>query len=1835
MKREFKVLLLEDNRDDALLVEREMKKGGLRFVARRAENKEEFIHLLRDFEPEIVLSDYWLKEFDGLSALRLTRVLEIDVPFILITGSTNEEVAVECIKAGAADYILKDRMARLPAAVRAVLDVNEVRAEKQQVEEKLKEGESRLRHLSEYMLDLVSQVDPDLRYVYASASHKATCGYEPTDLVGKPYLDLVHPDDHARIDAVAHATWLKHTPTTTELRFRSADGSYRWFEVAGNPVMNDQGAQTGVVLAARDITERRLFEENIRRQQTYLSYLSESAMTFVDFPADENLYQFIGERLRLIIGNAVIIVNSFDPESQTMRTESVVGEDSMLKRLLSTLGKDPVGAVLAPDEELLGQLMLGRLVSASKGLRHLAIPNIPKMLSGIIGSFLEVRGVYAIGLVQKDHLLGSIILVARQESLDVEQAVIETFASQASVALQRHHAETLLKESEVRYRRLIETSPDGILLVDLEARILDANPRALQLLSRPDMAAARNHSLMVAVHREDQPAVISAFARSVQEGAVSDLECRLNREDGVVVWAEVLFNLIPRAEGRREVVMVVMRDVSARRTTDDALKDSEQRFRELTDLLPQPVFEANLLGRISFANRSALETFQYDEGTVRSGLNIGQMIAPADRERAVRAYQGFIAGSGRSGNEFMAQRRDGSTFPVMIYSSIVRRKNEIVGIRGIIVDITERKASEAALRSSEERHRMLVEQANDGIVLSDIQSGIILEANERSAELAGTTVDRLVGSPMSQLYPEAESARHRESIRLAVEQGSSVATDLHVLRKDGMTTPVEISTRAFMLNGRRVLVSVVRDLTDRLRASTVEEDAERRLGAILNNAPFGAHMYELRQDGDLVFTAYNPAADQILGFDHRNVLGKTIGEAFPPLLETEIPSTYARIAREGGLYTDNQLSYEGGQIRGAFEIHAFQTGERKMVVFFRDIGERIRVEDELRRNEEKFRTVVEQSSDGFTLVDERGLILEWNPAIESLTNLQRTDVMGKSFVDVLLGVWSIGGKDADRRREQIKRIFGGAVDAHVSRLYNRPFNLKLELPSSERRFAELRVFPVRTAQGTRIGAIVRDMTAQHRLDEAVLASERLTRYIVEHNPLEVAVFDREMRYLMASKSFLKNSRLDENTYLGRSHYELVPDIPEVWRGVHQRCLAGAVESSDGEPYERTDGSIGYSRWECRPWHDANGTIGGIVLYAEDITERKRVEEQHRKLSLAIEQSPSTIMITDRQGNLEYVNPRFCEVTGYSREEVIGKNPRFLKSGLTQRDDYRVLWETIAAGKEWKGEFLNRRKNNELFFESAMILPIRDERGALTHFLAVKEDITGRKRMEQSLKQSEERYRTFFEEDLAGAFIARFDGSLQMCNPAFAQVFGYPDTATAQRQNLFALIPDPAYKGELDRRLREEKKVILQRVEGRRSDGKRVLLLQSVSATFNEKGEIVEIKGFIIDTTEERLGDEQQRQSQKMDSLGALAGGIAHDFNNILNNVLGFAGQLKKYATDPAKVQRYGDTIEKSALRGAELATNLLMITRQKKRELVPMNLRTVVGEVERTVRNSFPANIAVTFTVDAELFDIKGEQGSLFQLVLNLCLNAQEAMPAGGSLTVDVCNRKVGEDMSPKLLRQEAQYGVEIKASDTGEGIPADLREKIFEPFFSTRGRGKGTGMGLAIVFNVARDHGGSVVVESEEQKGTVMSVYLPALEEQSSLAHPGTEAPARRSNNELVLLVDDELTMQELGRELLEDVGFRVLIASDGTEAVDLYKQHNGEIALVILDLIMPKMDGGQTFVELKKIDRNVRAVFCSGYTSEKVITDLLKEEHLRAIQKPFHPADFVRIVQEVIAET
>jgi PAS domain S-box-containing protein len=418
------------------------------------------------------------------------------------------------------------------------------------------------------------------------------------------------------------------------------------------------------------------------------------------------------------------------------------------------------------------------------------------------------------------------------------------------------------------------------------------------------------------------------------------------------------------------------------------------------------------------------------------------------------------------------------------------------------------------------------------------------------------------------------------------------------------------------------------------------------------------------------------------------------------------------------------------------------------------------------------------------------------------------------------------------------------------------------------------------------------------------------------------------------------------------------------------------------------------------------------------------------------------------------------------------------------------------------------------------------------------------------------------------------------------------------------------------------------------DGTALVAQTSWTLVRDDKGEPKSILTISTDVSQKKKLEGQFLRAQRMESIGTLAGGIAHDLNNVLSPVLLSMSIFKEKMKDPDSLKMLG-MIEESARRGADMVKQVLMFARGVQGERMVLQPRHLIREMQKIVDQSFPKNITFEMNTPSQLPCVKGDATQLHQVLLNLCVNARDAMPQGGTLRLSV--EAVTLDEQYAALNPEAKPGnyVLVRASDTGTGIPPEVVDKIFEPFFTTKEVGKGTGLGLSTVLAIIRGHEGFVRVRSQVGVGTTFEVYIPAVDEFDGVQVRRDDAPPQNGNGETVLVVDDERIVREITRLTLLSHGYNVLTADEGTEALALYSKHGSEISVVLTDIVMPYLDGASTIRALQRMDPEVRVIACSGLNSNEKRMGAMTLRDVPFLEKPYTTEALLRKLNEVLHGT
>lgn len=632
--------------------------------------------------------------------------------------------------------------------------------------------------------------------------------------------------------------------------------------------------------------------------------------------------------------------------------------------------------------------------------------------------------------------------------------------------------------------------------------------------------------------------------------------------------------------------------------------------------------------------------------------------------------------------------------------------------------------------------------------------------------------------------------------------------------------------------------------------------------------------------------------------------------------------------------------------------------------------------------------------------------------------------------------------------------------------------------------------------------------------------------------------------------------------------------------------------------------------------------------------RRAAEEQLRLLGAAVEQETSSIVITtaelDPPGpRIVFVNAGFTRMTGYSAADVIGKTPRILQGPKTNRSLMAELRNLLARGRSFYGETVNYRKDGAEFLIGWHVSTIRDQAGRITHFVAVQRDITERKRSEEQLREQA----ALLDKAQDAIMVRDAEDRITFWNRGAERLYGWIAEEVMGRSAREVLNKAPVPELEEARR-----KVLLDgewagELRQVTKDGREITVESRWTLVRDEKGEPKAWLVINTDVTERKKLQEQLILAQRMEGIGVLAGGVAHDFNNLLTVIKGFSEMLLGGLCPEDPSHGLLREIHKAGERAAGLTRQLLAFSRKQVLQPQVLDLNLLVSESEKMLRRLIGEDVDMTAILDPLLGRVKADPGQIEQVIMNLVVNARDAMPTGGALTIETRNVERGP-LRPADHSDDAPGPcVLLAVTDTGCGMDAATKAHIFEPFFTTKEAGKGTGLGLATVYGIVNQSGGLIQVDSEPGRGSTFKVYLPRLtEKESQSAQLRSGLPANPRGAETVLVAEDEEAIRGLVRLALQSHGYTVLEASDGEEALRIGLEHPGPVHLLLTDVVMPKMSGRQLADILTAARPEIKVLYVSGYTDDAVVRHGVLESGTPFLQKPFTPVVLTRKMREVL---
>ena len=512
------------------------------------------------------------------------------------------------------------------------------------------------------------------------------------------------------------------------------------------------------------------------------------------------------------------------------------------------------------------------------------------------------------------------------------------------------------------------------------------------------------------------------------------------------------------------------------------------------------------------------------------------------------------------------------------------------------------------------------------------------------------------------------------------------------------------------------------------------------------------------------------------------------------------------------------------------------------------------------------------------------------------------------------------------------------------------------------------------------------------------------------------------------------------------------------------------------------------------------------------------------------------------------------------------------------------------------------------------------------------NVLARRQSEQALRKSEQKYRKFFEEDLTADFIANTEGSIKFCNPAFIRIFAFETEHRALQSNLKDLDgPDGKFKNAL-KQLNQGKILKSQEFTLRRCDGETVQVIANIRGIADDQGEIAEILGYLFDITEHKKIEEQFRGAQRMEAIGRLAGGVAHDFNNLLTVINGYSDLLLNDNSMAPEPRNKIEQIKRAGERAASLTGQLLAFSRKQIVKPKVLRLNKVINDIEKMLRRLIGENIEIINILDDALGNIEIDPGQIEQVIINLAVNARDAMPEGGRLTIETGNVFLDEQFSKTHHPLKPGSYVRMVVKDTGTGMPPEIQSHIFEPFFTTKEKGKGTGLGLSTIYGIIKQSQGYIWVESRVGQGTEFSIYFPRIDGVPEGEERSQTDQDLFRGDETILVVEDDPSVRRLTVSFLKELGYQVYTAQDARHALEIFSSEDGKIDLSVIDVIMPDMSGKVLSDKLLKQCPDTKILFISGYTDAEIVHYGVLNSGIEFLQKPFNAVNLGKKVRHIL---
>lgn len=1247
---------------------------------------------------------------------------------------------------------------------------------------------------------------------------------------------------------------------------------------------------------------------------------------------------------------------------------------------------------------------------------------------------------------------------------------------------------------------------------------------------------------------------------------------------------------------------------------DEAIRKCEERHRTILRASMDGFWMLDLEGRLLEVNDSYCRMSGYSESELLA-MTVSDL-ETLESKGLTAAHIARIIERGEDRFETRHRCKDGNIIDVEVSGR--HCTIEVGRILLFLRNITELRQAE----KEREQFFKFFQTSADLMCIGD-PNGNFIKTNPAFSETLGYSEKELASKPFIEFIHPDDRQETLDEIARQLQRGFSCNFKNRYICKNG--TVKWLSWRATFNKDERISYGTARDITDAKMAEEVLLESEKRMSLAMQAGNMG--LYDLNvKTGEAVV---NPEYALMLGYDPTDLhvsVSRWIDRLHPDDRERVESAYHAYVSGEIPQYNVEfrQRTSDGGWkwilSYGKIMERDPDDTPRRMLGVHVDISERKQAEESLRQMEQKLRHIVENSTNLFYMHTTDHILTYVSPqswkffdcapeeAMVRWTNLITDNPLNSAAIESTQRAIDTGERQAPYQAECIGRK-GRKIWVEVN-----------EAPIVE------------NGRTVSIVGSLTDITERKQAEETLRASRNLLHSILENVPIRVFWKDAESRYLGCNTAFAHDAGFSHpEELLGKDDFQMVwREQAELYRADDKLVMAsGTPVIGIEEPQTTPDGQTICLRTSKVPLRESEHKVVGVLGVYEDITQRKQAEEALREreeqLRVIFDASQAGIILVAPGGTILFANNRMAEMFGMSLGQLIGST--YLEH----------LHEAVRlAGDEHMGRLIRGdiqavsserhyiRADGSDFWGFLSGKRLENPDGTLRALVGIIADISERKRVEESLHESENRLRFALEGSNDGLWDVQMRSNTTYLSPRGWEILGYRPGEDGDVINDWSDLVHPEDLLLTNERLREhiEGLTPIFQVEQRlriKSGGWKWVLTRGKVVARDADGTPLRITGTHTDLTEQKRLQEQLSQAQKLESVGRLAGGVAHDFNNMLSVILGHAQlALKREAVSPP-LHEHLDQIQQAAVRSADIVRQLLAFARKQTVAPKVLDLNETVASMFKMLSRLIGEDIDLLWLPGEGVWPVRMDTAQIDQILVNLCVNARDSITGIGKVSIETNNKYCDAAFCERHTGCIPGEYVLFTVRDDGCGMDNETVKMIFEPFFTTKGMGQGTGLGLATVYGIVKQNDGFIDVESEPGHGTSFKIYLPRYQgKEEKTSTEGPMEPAGRGK-ETVLMVEDEPAILDLGKQILEMQGYRVLIAGTPGEAIRIATEHVGEIHLLLSDVIMPEMNGRELAKKLLSLYPGLKRLFMSGYTADVIAHHGVLDEGVQFIQKPF----------------